>query len=669
MPPEQAYGSAEEIGPHSDIYTLGAILYELLVGRPPFKGATVWEVIDQVRTAEPVRPSEIERSVPRDLETICLKCLNKDPSKRYESAQALADDLTRYINLEPILARPIGRVERFVRLVRRHPTESVLIGLVAMLLLLTSVGSVWTAIRISHDRDRIQREQELSKNRLKSRNDTIFQIVNRVPQKLANIPFERTISDDLMQLAQEVLEADAENSKDDSAADSSRKWGLAGTAIIQGNLAQRAYFNKNSTIVSEEEREKRFKEVDSYYQTAYRLTKEVCDSGQGDRAKAQGNLALVLNTQAGFYAKTKPGPEPLEMIKQAIELRKAAVDEPVAEDPLSKRRAALARTQSDYVQLQLVRLEAMSEPAEQQKLATELAEVAQTACNSLQEILDDQSLSEDQRQTSKRDLALVAGNLARCAEVMHDNALAEQSHQICVNQLQDLIKLMPEFFNLKLTFLDASNNFGDFLLIRKQDFVKARAQYVTGMTIVRDLKKDRVLTELEDAWMREYYRLGMAAYASKNTEQTQRYFARAELICDLRLREMEDVKADVDAPHVWQQRCILMLIQAWSGKVEQAATMARRIQKRFADDQQAASRPSRLADAAFALGLAALAVPENRRPAAQSEAIELMKAAINAGFKNAEYLRLDPDVSGLRAIPEFETIIQSLEKNGTTDRP
>ncbi len=87
MAPEQAYGSSHEIGPLSDVYTLGVILYELLVGRPPFKGATAWEVIEQVRSTEPTRPSEIEPRVPKDLETICLKCLQKDPSRRYASAQ------------------------------------------------------------------------------------------------------------------------------------------------------------------------------------------------------------------------------------------------------------------------------------------------------------------------------------------------------------------------------------------------------------------------------------------------------------------------------------------------------------------------------------------------------------------------------------------------------
>lgn len=135
MSPEQAEGKTREIGPPTDIHALGAILYDALTGRPPFLGADPMATIVQVRTMEPVPPSRWQPGLPRDLETICLKCLEKSPARRYESAGELADDLRRFLEGEPIRARPASVFEKAWKWARRRPTSAALIALSVLTLL------------------------------------------------------------------------------------------------------------------------------------------------------------------------------------------------------------------------------------------------------------------------------------------------------------------------------------------------------------------------------------------------------------------------------------------------------------------------------------------------------------------------------------------------------
>ncbi len=133
MAPEQATGQAANRGATVDVYALGAILYELLTGRPPFKGTSKYETLEQVRTIDPVYPRQLQPRIPWDLETICLKCLRKEPEKRYAAALELADDLRRFLVGEPIAARPVTRIERLFKWAKRHRTLTVLIAVFAVL--------------------------------------------------------------------------------------------------------------------------------------------------------------------------------------------------------------------------------------------------------------------------------------------------------------------------------------------------------------------------------------------------------------------------------------------------------------------------------------------------------------------------------------------------------
>lgn len=161
MPPEQADPRCGRAGPWSDIYALGAVLYELLTTRPPFRADNPLETMRQVLQEEPIAPRLLNPRIAKDLETICLKCLEKAPSRRYESAQALSAELTRFLEGRPILARPLGRAQRLWRLCRRHPRESMLTGLVVSAIVAGVAGVGWQWLRAEANLQRATRNFDL----------------------------------------------------------------------------------------------------------------------------------------------------------------------------------------------------------------------------------------------------------------------------------------------------------------------------------------------------------------------------------------------------------------------------------------------------------------------------------------------------------------------------
>jgi eukaryotic-like serine/threonine-protein kinase len=209
MAPEQASGVTTQLGPGVDVYALGAILYEMLTGRPPFQGLDPVQTLMMVLTMDPVAPTRLLPRLPRDLETICLKCLEKSPRKRYANAVALADDLRRFIDGKPIVARPVSMSERAWKWTKRRPAMAAFL----MLLCASTCGLIAASIQIyttNHTLDTTNRELETTNKRL----DTSNQMLGTANLALQSTNHKLDTSNRQLESANEQLKSSMRETED-----------------------------------------------------------------------------------------------------------------------------------------------------------------------------------------------------------------------------------------------------------------------------------------------------------------------------------------------------------------------------------------------------------------------------------------------------------------------
>jgi tetratricopeptide (TPR) repeat protein/tRNA A-37 threonylcarbamoyl transferase component Bud32 len=216
MAPEQAEGQSKTLGPAADVYALGAILYELLSGRPPIVGETNLATLQLVRSQDPLPPGRLRPGLPRDLETICLHCLHKEPGKRYLSAQALAEDLERFLAGEPVRARPTAAWERALKWARRRPAVAALAGVGTLALGVIVLVVLVANVQLRRQRDYAQAKQQQALVNLRKARDAVDRMLTRVAQEqLRDMPrmepVQRQLLEDAVEFYQDLVRQNADD--------------------------------------------------------------------------------------------------------------------------------------------------------------------------------------------------------------------------------------------------------------------------------------------------------------------------------------------------------------------------------------------------------------------------------------------------------------------------
>jgi serine/threonine-protein kinase len=357
MAPEQASGRKGAVTTAADVYSLGTILYEMLTGRPPFRAETPLDTMLQVLEAEPERPSLLDPRVGPDLETCCLKCLEKDPRRRYPSALALAEDLERFLAGEPVQARPVGGGERLWRWCRRKP---VVAGLLAALVLAVAggfAGVTWQWRRAEdnlreaeHQRDRAESQSTAAEEAFRLAHQAVQDFYTRLSEdRLANVPGLQPVRKELLETALRYYQAFVERRGDDPRVRADLAAAHFRVAVITSHIGSKdealqsyerartlyeslVHDDPTSTTLRAElaqtynNRGIVFEAVGkpqaaiASLQEARKLTEQLLIDRPGDVA-LQSDLASTLNNLGALYAGTGQPTTALAVFKQARTLR------------------------------------------------------------------------------------------------------------------------------------------------------------------------------------------------------------------------------------------------------------------------------------------------------------------------------------------------------------
>ena len=633
MAPEQARGELKNLGPSADIYSLGAMLYEMLVGRPPFLGSSPFDTIMQVIKEEPVPPSRLMGKLPVDIETICLKCLQKEPSKRYASANLLAEDCRRFIAGEPILSRPISPAERAWRWCRRNPKVAGLLATVAGLLVLVAVTSTVSALTIAQERNlkEIQRQDavdarevaEAAKQRAEENEklatdqaglslETMQVLIDKVQTQLDEAPRTQQIKRDLLETAMEGLKKVAKKAEGSTSIEAT---------MLSAHMRMADIFRQLGDT----------DDAMSEFEKSLDIARRRAAKNPNNDA-SQANLAVVLSHVGDMRQELERDVDAsLSCYREALAICETLHDKPpsaVGGQPPEKPLDMLAEANKN-VALTLLK---QGKPGESLPLLEKVVSLRQELVAMAPDV-----------QSFQQTLAQAYNILGEVCFLTGDTAAALTHYDECIAQREKILAHDPGDIQGTFELAESCGNYGD-VLIRLSDNAGARKLFERALAGFRGLMDlDGRNINFKIATGASSYRLGMLARRAGDTAEADRHFAES-----LALRE-EIAALD---PLNDARRMELMLALATCGEHVRAVEIAEAVRAGSKD-------PELLCEVArcYAQCSAGLRATDATQANAYADAaIAALSEAIDDGYGDRVAFNTDPDLDPIRDLPGYQAL-------------
>jgi eukaryotic-like serine/threonine-protein kinase len=640
MAPEQALGNVHELGPQSDLYSLGAMLYEFITGKPPFQGPTPMDTVIKVTQEEVVAPSRLQPEVPSDLETICVKCLQKEPANRYTNCFELAEDLNRYLIGEPILARPVGSIERAVRWCKRNPRWAGMWGSIAALLLVLAGGSTYAAFTINaakyqaeenariaqKNEERAKTNEEKAKEFGNSASNAYATLIRKVQAMLNDKPDLQDLKQQILKPAIEGLQALIARMDDDK--DPSNLRNLADAHRQMGDL-----YRELGKI---DQAYKQLQETHDIRENIARVSPKD-DFARFDVANSWRNLGDMDLQTNGDAARAR------EKYKRGLTIATDLVEHPRSgEPPLMERKRfvadlyySLGDIADDPVEMREYYTQSLTRRLEWRKANPELVLPIMSVANCYGDLA--------KASFHSRDLQAASRYFAECL-ILREVALSRQPQSV-------LAKLLLAFSHERL---------GDFKVRTghpeegKTSLLNAQARYEEILST--DPKNEDVKKHLS----RARYLLGTAYLRLQNKQLAAQTYADA--------LKMRQALAEKDSANLPKQKDYMVNL-ARCGQHQAAAKKGEEIYKKSPKDVDTLLNLMRC----YALCSMTLGGPQDEttpaagkvelRDAYASSAANYFEQAVANGCRNVVDMETDPDIDAIQTYAPFKRALAKLRES------